>query len=239
MTSISFVAVIAPLAACSNRVVSETPWFRQSVMDERPKFRDGVWRVEDPRCKVKETKPVERWPVCASWGYLRHNQSLTPQWIEEGKGRNRRRTYGAWSVTESVLVSGDPVIRQSNDCSLAAESVASDGNAEGAPPDSSVPAREVGLPAPIQQPHVNFCYEAVRATAFDGMGSITAAETWPVLCGPWPLEGGNVTDRPWQGLSIVGDNCNATSEAALREAARRSREVVPVVSVHWVRDGYR
>ena len=50
-----------------------------------------------------------------------------------------------------------------------------------------------------------------------------------------------MTERPWPGLSLVGDNCNATSEAALREAARQSYDVALslqfIARLHWVRDG--
>lgn len=242
MISILIVALSVPLGACSNRVVSEMPWFREEATETRPKLREGVWRYENPRCKIKEAEPAEQWPTCASWSYLRGNQSLSPQWSEEGTGRNRRRTYGVWSATESVTVSGDPIISQSNDCSLAVKVESAGENIEAEREDAAAPAPESGPPASVQRPRANFCYGAVRPTAFDGTGRITAAETWPVLCGPWPRKGGNVTDRPWRGLFVVGDNCYATSETALREAARRSHEAAlalqMIARLHWVRDGY-
>jgi hypothetical protein len=240
--SILIVALLIPLGACSNRVVSQAPWFRPEATATSPKLREGVWRFEDPRCKTRETEPAERWPTCASWSYLRGNQGLSPQWIEEGTGRHRRRTYNAWSATETVIVAGDPLISQSADCPQMPKAAAADGTITAEPGAAPPPAPPSDPPVSAAPPRATFCYDAVRATAFDAEGRITALETWPVLCGPWPREGGNVTDRPWPGLSLVGDNCTATSEAALREAARRSRDVALglqfVARLHWVRDGY-
>jgi hypothetical protein len=242
MNSILMVALLVPLGACSNRVVSEVPWFRQEATETSPKLREGVWRYENPRCKTHEAEPAERWPTCANWRYQRGNQGLSPQWTEEGTGRHRRRIYDAWSATENVVVAGDPLISQSTDCPLMPKALAADeatpAELGAAPP----PAPPSDPPVSAAPAHAIFCYDAARATGFDAEGRITALETWPVLCGPWPRKGGNVTDRPWPGLSIVEDNCNAASEAALRAAARRSHDVALsrrfIARLHWVRDGY-
>jgi hypothetical protein len=238
MNSFLMVVLLTPLGACSNRVVSETPWFKQAA-STGPRFRDGLWRSENPRCKTSEAEPAERWPTCAGWAYLRGNQSLSPMWDEEGTGRHRHRTYQNWSASHNMIVAGDPLISQSTDCPLARkievvdEAIAT--NRQETPPSSD--------PAVADTPtHAIFCYDAARATAFDAEGRITAVETWPVFCGPWPRKGGNVTDRPWPGLSLVGENCTATSEAALREAAKQSHDVALsvhfIARAHWVRDGY-
>ncbi len=231
---------LIPLGACSNRVVSETPWLQEEAAATRPRFRDGVWRDEDRRCKISEAKPAELWPACASWRYLRGNQAFTPQWSEEVAGRKGRRTYEAWSMTESVVVSGDPIIAQSRDCALAP--VFEDALTAIEVEQQAATKSATGPETSAHQPRANFCYDAMLPISFDDAGRMTIVEIWPIFCGPWSRNGGRVTDQPWPGLSIVGENCNAESEIALREAARRSREIAlelqMIVRAHWVRDGY-
>jgi len=235
---IPFLVLLAALAGCSNRVISDEPWFHEEPTGTRPRLRDGVWISVEPHCKVDETQPAERWPACATWHYQRGDQSLSVQWDEEGAGRLRRRTYNDWSVVEGLLVSGDPLIGQETDCSRAREDAPIDDAA--APVADAAPLREPPVAAP--PPNPNFCYDGVRATAFDDAGRIIAIEGWPVFCGPWPREGGNVTDKPWPGLVLVDDNCTAASEAAVRDAAKRSRAVALATQLigrsHWVRDSY-
>jgi hypothetical protein len=52
-----------------------------------------------------------------------------------------------------------------------------------------------------------------------------------------------VTKNPWPGLTVVGDNCVAADEAALRDTAMRSydvaRQTQRAKKMHWVREGYR
>ena len=240
--SIPLVASVVFLAGCSNRVISDRPWFVEQTAETRPRLRDGVWLSEQPDCKVDETQPAERWPACASWSYQRGNQNLSPQWSEEGTGRHRRRTYNDWSTSESWLVSGDPLIVQETDCPRARKEAAIDDTPAPVPGDAPPPAPRAEPSLAPSPPPANFCYDGARATAFDDAGRITAIEGWPVFCGPWPRKGGNVTDQPWAGLVLIGENCTAASEAALREAAKRSRDVAVAVHFigrsHWVRDGY-
>ena len=236
---VSIAMMITSLCACTNRVILETPWFQANPVQAHTPLRDGVWRARDTRCKTDESEPAERWPICAQWRYQRGDQSLSPRWLEDGKGRHRIRTYLDWSVSDNVIVDGDPMILQSTDCSRGPEEaqIVSDSLAADTAVDAAeIPARDPPRLAP------RFCYAAVRATAFDGHGHITAVEAWPVLCGPWSRNGGNATDQPWPGLRLVGDNCVAASEGALRDAAQRSREVALgkqlVGQWHWVRDDW-
>src|SRR5262245_42999888 len=92
------------LGGCSNRVISDEPWFRADVAG--PVFRDGIWLAEIPKCKVREAKPAETWPECASWAYRRGRQSLTPQWAENCDKRPCKRTYDDWSIDEDLVAYG-------------------------------------------------------------------------------------------------------------------------------------
>ncbi|WP_179506282.1 MULTISPECIES: hypothetical protein [unclassified Sphingomonas] len=148
------------------------------------------------------------------------------------------RTDYAWSESENMIVDGDPLLRQSTECPMVEEPAQTLSETAPSIPISAPPMEETSA----ETRHAHYCYEALKATAFDAEGRITAIEAWPVVCGPWPRNGGNVSDQPWSGLSLVGDNCTAANEAALRDAAKRSREVVErlhfVGHFQWIRDGY-
>lgn len=224
------------LSACSNLVVSDAPWFHADDADMKAILRDGIWISESADCKFDEAKRVERWPKCASWSYLRGGRGVSAQWNEEAAAKTPRWTYGNWSAPDGILVSGDPMIWQANDCSVTTENETHDG-------DPVTTLNSDGPSGAAQQPRICYYYVGARPVAFDGAGAITAAEAWFVTCGPLSKDEAKVTDRPWQGLVIVGNNCKATSKGALRDAAKQSREVAltgqAVTRMHWVRDGYR
>ena len=236
---IGIVVLAALLGACSNLVVSDRPWFDAATSAARPGLRDGLWRTDDPDCKVREAAPVEQWPDCAQWLYRRGQEALSLQWSAAGKGRQRVRTWAGWSRNEQLLVAGDPLILQDSDCprppDKAAEPAAgADGGADRALAPAGSTAAELSP---------RFCYAGVRAIATDSGGRITAIEVWTVVCGPLPSNEAKVTDRPWPGLTVAGDNCTAASAVAVRDAAQRSREMAErsgtIVRSRWVREGYR
>ena len=88
-------------------------------------------------------------------------------------------------------------------------------------------------------------YGALRLLRHDEDGKVIAIESWWVQCGPLPQEdpptltGGNVTDRPFAGLTVVDDNCLAESADALRNAAILSEALKPPNRMRWVREGWR
>lgn len=230
-------AVLLILGGCSNRVVSLEPWFREDPATKGPKLRDGVWLSEDPDCKVETAKPAEQWPACANWFHLRANQSFRVQWSEETVGPSRRRTYDPWSETAQVIAPGEPLILQSDDCPMAAEKQAESVYVAGSPP-ASAPLLDASKP----EPHHKYCYSGLRVIAADADGEITSLDAWPVFCGPFPKGGQDVTETPWPGLEVVGINCTARDEVALREAARRSLVLLQgsglQVRARWIRSGY-
>ena len=87
-----------------------------------------------------------------------------------------------------------------------------------------------------------YCYAGVRILARDSSGRVTQVEAWNVSCGPI-AEGDRVTNAPWPGLSVRGDNCLPDSADAIRGAARRTLELtgtgMPSTRMRWVREGHR
>jgi hypothetical protein len=217
------------LTACSNQVVSDSPWFTKAAEANAPRLRPGLWvamGVTGKPCRFDERKPAEAWPDCASAYVVRGEETLRPSWVETTERGRRVRTYFDWDSRTHVLAAGDPRIDQVEGC----------------------PELAVG-PKPSRDPH-GYCYDAVRPTKFDAAGQIVAVVTWPVFCGPWPSKeqsdrmGRTVTVAPFPGLHVVYENCTADSETALREAAKASEAVANSIGLgraeaHWVRDDYR
>ena len=217
------------LVGCSNRVVSDEPWFTHDEANA-PRLRPGLWIERSADCRVDESQPSERWPACAREFVVREHDVLHLNWSE---ANGRERSYD-WRSAAYVLAAGDPVIQQVTPC-----------YALGPQPAAS---ETMDTPPPRLDPRA-YCYSAMRPTRFDSAGWIVSFEGWPVYCGPWPTEeeaersGGNVTLAPFPGLHVVYENCTAENEEALRMAARASEAMtgsgVPGrVSAHWVRDGY-
>ena len=126
------------------------------------------------------------------------------------------RKSGSWKGIELVLGSGDPAVAQVR---LPKELT---GGSELAP---------------------TYIYAGLRAVQSDADGLVTAFRTWPMVCGPvaqndteLPSEPA-VTDAPFAGLTIVGQNCRAEDIAALQNAARQSEALVESPGgARWVRE---
>ncbi|MEI6641079.1 MAG: hypothetical protein WCL10_03520 [Novosphingobium sp.] len=226
------------LDACSNRLVSAEPWFVAEAAGA-PHLREGLWRTEDPKCKVDEAKPAEQWPVCANWFHVRSNRSFAPRWIGTGTDYAHNREVVGWTESAIVLAGGDPAILQADDCQTAEEEAAEPAEAADSMPS---PTSEV-VPGTQSPPKHLYCYYGLEVPPRGDRNEITAAAFWQVVCGPLPGKGADVTDQPWPGLRLAGKDCTADSEAALRNAARLSRTLFPGPSsllprIHWVRGGY-
>jgi hypothetical protein len=226
------------LTGC-NRVVSVDPWFTAVDAEGAPKLRDGLWLIVDgPECRVRVERPAERWPGCAGALYVRGNEWLTMQWDDPDGDGPRRRRFAGWHGEPAFLVRGDPLIGQSE----IAEPE------PGLEPDDELSEDD--------EPDWRYVYFAVRPTQVDDHGSVLAFETWSIVCGPLsepvPAEKGRaqgddeaeepaarVTDRPFPGLAVVGDNCIAESVDAVRRAAVLSEPLDAHGTARWVRDGWR
>jgi hypothetical protein len=220
--------LVAFVMGCSNRLVSDQPWFARDEQ-HAPQLRPGLWlQKDDPDCTFDERQPAEMWPDCATSFVVREQDILLLTWVETGSAMERTRTYD-WTSLAYLLVSGDPIIQQITPCrALAPEEVhAGDGSA--------------------LDPR-SYCYSALRTERVDASGRVVSIWAWPVYCGPWPTQeeaerlGRAVTTAPFPGIHVVQENCVADSADDVRMAARASEEIAEtslgLVPAHWVRDGY-
>lgn len=221
----------ALVAGCSNRVVSNEPWFAREEQ-HAPRLRPGLWvQQSGSECSFDESAPAEAWPDCATSFVVREQDILQLNWVETGSATERQRTYD-WSSVAYVLVAGDPIIQQVTPCP---ELGLQQANVDG------------GATPPVSDPRAH-CYSALRPERLDALGDVESFVGWPVYCGPWPTEeeserlGRVVTTAPFPGMHVVYENCTAENTEAIRTAARASEEIaengIGLVSAHWVRDGH-
>ncbi|HEY6816720.1 MAG TPA: hypothetical protein VI168_14365 [Croceibacterium sp.] len=238
---VALAAILLGLSGC-NLVVSEEPWFSEAEAQPKPRLRDGLWLAADPGCRVDEAKPAERWPDCASASFVRGDETWTMDW-ETAEGRGRRRTFAGWKRDtpddEMMFVAnGDHLIAQ--------------GQSQ-VTPEGTLPAEIASASDMPAAP--SYMYLAFRFQLGDD-GKAIAMESWSVQCGPLPVErrsrgrrrqseddlpalpDGNVTDRPFPGLTVVDDNCTAESADAVRNASVLSEALGPPTLMRWIRDGW-
>lgn len=223
------------LGACSNRVVSDRPWFTKEAEANAPRLRPGLWVAMTPdglsgkKCRFDEETPFEAWPRCVSGFVVRDDETLQLEWSETTERGRTTRTY-FWDSSLHTLSGGDPIVDQVEKCPGLRKIY----------DDTSGKARD---PA-------GYCFDAVRPTRLDAAGQVIAAVRWPVLCGPWPSKaqakrsGKVVTAKPFPGLHVVYENCTADSKDSLRRAAKASETLASPnrlgpIETHWVRFGYR
>jgi hypothetical protein len=224
-------ACLLGLGGC-NSVVSMEPWFTAADAQGVPKFREGLWlSVDDADCRFNVARPVERWPDCAHASYVRGDERLAIEW--ESPMGPRRRKFVAWRTDPSIIANGNP---------LSVQFEGQGETADSAPKPSDVVVDEGSR----EEPPWRFLYHAMRPTGFDEQGRVLAFESWGIRCGPPPeptehpdQEVGNVTEQPFPGLTVLGDNCTAESVEALRRAATLSEPLEPHGTARWVRDGWR
>jgi hypothetical protein len=244
-------ATIAVLASCvftlcgCNQVVSKEPWFTEADAEGAPQLRDGLWTfVGNSKCRIDVTKPVERWPDCSAVFVVRGREWFGMDWKTEGEGRKERRVFSKWESTPSSLFGGDPPIIQWKD------------NPE--QPDADPDATDSGT----ENISLPYHYAAIEPLQIDEAGKVRRFAFWFVECGPPPsLEAASasgkrakrddsvepassqrfVTDKPFPGLTIAGNDCTAESKEAVRGAAKLSKALnnKPLPVAYWVRDGYR
>ena len=220
---LALLALVATLPGC-NMVVSERPWFSAAQAGASVQQKPGLWvSLEGKDCAFDAAGPIAAWPDCAQLVVITDTEYSGPHWSKDDAPAPR--TILRWENVPHLLVSGQPAIDQ-----------IAWSDQDGAD-DAAPQARKAA-----------FLYMAVRPTAFDAAGRITATLRWPVLCGPLQPKGkrakgagGMVTTRPFPGLLLDKQVCTAVDEAALRSAAARSEAILPgsgldLIESHWVRD---
>ncbi len=103
---------------------------------------------------------------------------------------------------------------------------------------------EAQSPEPGAKADLFYVYAALNPTASDPDGRITAAEAWPIMCGPPPKSGEGSgsghdgTTQPAPGMTMSdGGQCTPADKAAIVGAVASSRDWSggPVI-VRWTRD---
>jgi hypothetical protein len=220
------------LAGC-NLVVSEEPWFTAADAAPVPALRDGLWIQAEPGCRVDEARPAERWPECANATFVRGDERWTMRWEPVRRGRR----FAGWEPGDAEL--SDGLLIDNGDHLIVQD-----------PP----PAKEIGQVTEEGSREV-YAYAAMRPILHDDQGNVTALEIWFVRCGPLPeaderrgrsrrdddaeQAASYVTDRPFPGLTVVENDCVATSVEALRKAAVLSEALGPPFEMRWLREGWR
>ena len=212
------------LSAC-NMVVSDKPWFDAA---SGPQLKDGLWaNLDSPSCKLEAGTQLAKWPECAKPMMIRGNTYLGPPASDDPAQQAARFNPAKWQPLPHVLVEGDPQVDQLFLQAPASGETAPDGNARKS----------------------MYLYLAVKPTARDPDGRITATLRWPVMCGPRArnTKGKDgqpifVTDRPFTGLVVAEGACTARDPAALRNAAAQSEGVAqaagfPTIVSRWISDG--
>jgi hypothetical protein len=224
LRAIALLAVTLLLGGC-NLVVSETPVFSTVDATGAPPLRPGVWAAPQPDCDFKPSEPLDRWPKCAG---------------------------GAAITPDAILAATD------DPSSLSAAGQAPPADAK---PPMRVPyVLAAGDPRVMQihfvlpiDPAIKaafFYFIALKPTAHDADGRITAAEAWLIQCGPPPPPSvdssgkpnqGGLTDHPLPGMKVEKGECTPSGKAAVVGAALPSRAWADnqVGMLRWVRDGLK
>lgn len=109
--------LLSLLTACSNRVVSDSPWFSKESEANTPRLKSGLWvairppALREKNCRFDERKPLETWPNCVSGYVVRDGKVLELDWVQWTERGRTVRTYD-WDSTAHVLSAGDPRIDQ-------------------------------------------------------------------------------------------------------------------------------
>jgi hypothetical protein len=209
------------LGGC-NLVVSQTPVFQTADAAGAPPFKPGFWASPDPGCTFDESTPFDAWPKCANGSEIQPDAMIaTVDPTTVTASPDAKAGSGPRKVALAyVLAAGDPRILQI---------------------DLHIPEAGLG--------ELGFFYfVAVNPTRFDDAGRITAAQLWPVQCGPPPppqttqtanggdMTKGMVTQHPLPGLKVDNGECTPVDKAAVRGAAAPSRAWADNVGeLHWVR----
>lgn len=200
------------LGAC-NQVYSRTPLLPEAHEGGDPEFRPGLWLISgfEDRCAFDIRKPLRDWPDCAVAVEFRRGQMF----LVTGHDR---------ALAQSIrLVDGDPILMQGHWHADVLK-------------DPRAPE-----PKSTDGPFYGWTYAAVTPGRKDQAGQMMQATIVQAWCGPLPLSipgrpAKRVTDRPYPGLTVSGDNCLAKDLDAVRQALALSETLGEPKTAKWIRD---
>jgi hypothetical protein len=213
-------AATVMLGGC-NLVVSQTAVFSPADASGGPPFKPGLWASPDPGCSFDESTRFDSWPKCANGSEIQADALIADVDPTTLTAQTDKTASGPKKVAlKYVLAAGDPRVLQV---------------------DLHIPEAGLG--------ELGFFYfVAVKPTRFDDDGRITAAQLWPIQCGPPPppqttqnangtdMSKGMVTQHPLPGLKVDNGECTPVDKDAVRNAAMPSRAWADNVGeLHWVR----
>lgn len=200
------------LSAC-NQVYSRTPLVDEKHQGGDPEFRPGLWSLSgaNETCVFDIRKRLRDWPDCAVGVEFRRGQ----MWFVSGHDRKLAQTQR--------LVDGDPILLQAHWQTDVLQ-------------DPRAPE-----PKDTDNPFYGWTYFAVTPTRMDGEGHIREAKALQAECGPLPAlqpgrAGRGVTDSPFPGLVVVGNNCVAKDLDTVMRALAQAGGLSQPYELKWVRD---
>lgn len=200
------------LAAC-NQVYTRQPLFSEAHEVGDPEFRPGLWSVSgyNEDCKFDIRRPLRDWPDCAIGVEFRRGQMF----FITGHDRALAQTLR--------FVDGDPILIQGKWHTDVLK-------------DPRAPE-----PKDADNPFYGWVYYAVTPGRTDGGGKMMEAKLVQAQCGPLPAAPAGkpapkLTDRPYPGLVVVRDNCQAKDLDTVKQALRLSAGQGEPRTLKWVRD---
>jgi len=216
---VAVLAVAAALGGC-NLVVSPAPMFTAGDAHGLPALRSGVWASPDAGCSFKSADPFDKWPHCAN-GAIVGPDSISGPATTPSDAASSAPPASEQTVVPYILAGRDPRVMQVRFGAALTK---------GAPPV------------------VLYYFVALRPVASDASGQITAAQIWPVQCGPPPPKNAKVdantnpndlaTRHPLPGMKLDNGLCAPADKAAVVNAAKASRAWADqIATLRWIRDG--
>ena len=200
------------LAAC-NQVYTRQPLIGEAHEGGDPEFRPGLYSVTgyNEDCKFDIRKPSRDWPDCAIGIEFRRGEML----FVTGHDRALAQTLR--------FVDGDPILVQGKWHTDILK-------------DPRAPE-----PKDTDNPFYGWVYYAVTPMRMDPDGHMMEAKVVQAQCGLAPLgspgrPAPKVTDRPYPGLTVVRDNCQAKDLDTVKRALALSAGLGEPRTLKWVRD---